>query len=468
MRTIKATAACAEREGVAMADESSVDAGAEQARPWPSPVVAWSAVAVLLLAYAMAYVDRAILTILVEPIQADLHINDTQIALLHGFAFVIFYVSLGIPLGYLADRGNRKWLVVGSIAVWSAMTAACGFTRSFAQLFAARIGVGVGEAGLSPASYSIIADYFPPTRRSAALGVYTLGIYLGSGAAIIGGGVIIGLIGGQPTINVPLLGVIKSWQAVFMVVGAPGLLVAALAATVREPARRIKPAAGAVSRTLGGEWSATWIQLLRHPRAYGLHTIGFAFLGVPFNVTLLWARPFLSRHFGQSPTNAAYVVGLMMLVFASLGVTLGSAAADRLQRRQSDATIRIGLVAAIALLIPVVALPFMPTLPGAIAALGAILFFGAFAYGAAPAALQLITPNRMRAMISAIYLVLVNLIGLMAGPVATGALTDYVFHDHEAVGYSAAIVCAASVLIAALAFIGLLKPFRAAALAEAS
>ena len=448
-----------------MAADLTTDAAADP-QGWPPSSIGWYGVVLLLLAYTLSYVDRAILTILVEPIQADLHINDTQVALLHGFAFVIFYVSLGVPLGYLADRGNRKWLVVGSIAVWSAMTAACGFTRTFAQLFAARIGVGVGEAGLSPASYSMIADYFPPARRSVALGIYTLGIYLGSGLAIFGGGWVIGLIGARPVVHLPLLGAIKSWQAVFVIVGAPGLFVAALAATVREPARRLKAGRSHAAGGFGAEWSAAWTQIRRHPWAYGLHTLGFAFLGVPFNVTLLWARPFLSRHFDLSPTYAAYVMGLVMLVFATMGITVGSAVADQVQRRHSDATVRIGLAAAAALVVPVIALPFMPTLIGAIAVLALVLFFGAFAYGAAPAALQLITPNRMRAMVSALYLVLVNLIGLMAGPVATGALTDYVFRDQRAVGYSAAIVCALSVTIAATAFFLLLKPFRTAAQAE--
>ena len=188
---------------------------------------------------------------------------------------------------------------------------------------------------------------------------------------------------------------------------------------------------------------------------------------MPFNVTLLWARPYLSRRFDLSPAHAAYLMGAVMLVFATLGVSVGSSVADRLQRRRTDATIRIGLIAAIALVAPVIALPFAPNLIGAVALLGLVLFFGAFAYGAAPAALQLMTPNRMRAMISALYLVLVNLIGLMAGPVATGALTDYVFRDRAAVGWSAALVCAASVVVAATAFAFLLKPFRAAALAEA-
>ena len=420
----------------------------------------------LLLAYTLSYMDRAILTILVEPIQADLHINDTQLGLLHGFAFVIFYVTLGIPLGYLADRTSRKRLVVASIALWSLMTAVCGLTRTFGQLFAARIGVGVGEAGLSPAGYSLIADYFPPNRRSAALGVYAAGIYLGSGLAIVAGGLIVGLVGGRPTVETPVLGAVRSWQLVFFCVGLPGLLVAALAATLREPARKLKES----DPTIGGfatQWRRSWAQIGRHRRAYALLTVGFSFLGVPFNVASLWARPYLSRHFGVTPSRGAYLVGFTMLIFATAGIVTGSLLCDRLQSSgQNDATARVGLAAALLVLAPVIVFPMMPSLPLAVAALALMLFFGAFAFGAAPASLQLITPNRMRATISALYLVLVNLVGLTAGPLMTGALTDYVFHDKAAVGVSAAIVGAASAITAAAAFAASMRPFGAAVRAQ--
>jgi MFS family permease len=430
---------------------------------WPRPAVAWWGAVVLLLAYTFGYVDRSILTVLVEPIQADLHINDTQLGLLNGFAFVIFYVTLGVPLGYLADRTNRKWLIVASIGLWCVMTSVCGLTRTFGQLFGARIGVGVGEAGLSPAGYSLIADYFPPNRRSVALGVYTIGIYLGSGLAILGGGALLGLIGGRHMMVVPLLGAMRSWQVVFLCVGAPGLLVAVLAATITEPLRKQK---ASETEKLGfrGEWDKTWRHISCHRSAYALITIGFSFLGVPFNVALLWARPYLSRHFGVTPANGAYMVGCTMLIFATLGILSGSIFCDRMQAKgRADATVWTGMIASILVLAPIVAFPLAPSVPLSMLALAVLLFFGAFAYGAAPASLQLITPNRMRATISALYLVLVNLVGLTAGPLITGALTDYVFHDKGAVGVSAGIVGGASALIALFAFVSLAKPFKRAA-----
>ncbi len=444
------------------------DATKTDSHVWPASATAWYTVGVLLIAYTFAYVDRAILTILVEPIQADLNLNDTQIGLLHGFAFVIFYVSLGVPLGYVADRFNRKHLIVGSVALWSVMTALCGMTHTFWQLFAARVGVGVGEAGLSPAGYSMISDCFPPKRRSLALGIYTIGIYLGSGLAILGGGLVVGLIGTTPSVEIPVLGEVRSWQLAFFAVGLPGLMVALLMLTVKEPSRKLS-SADTAAVDFRSNWNATWKHIGQHRSAYALITVGFAFLGVPFNVALLWARPYLSRHFGVSPEQGAYLVGGTMLVFATAGIICGSILCDRLQSKgKTDATVKIGLAASLLVIAPVIAFPLMPTLPLAIAILAVVLFFGAFAYGAAPASLQLVTPNRMRATVSALYLVLVNLVGLTAGPIVTGMFTDYVFQDKGAVGISAAIVGTASALIAALAFALLSKPFVRAAEAQAT
>ncbi len=159
---------------------------------WPSSTRAWATVFVLLAAYAVAFIDRQILTLLVEPIRRDLHINDTQFSLLSGLAFTLFYTVMGIPLGWLADRGSRRKLILVSVLFWSAMTASCGMAKSFGMLFLARIGVGVGEAGLSPAAFSMIADSFPPDKRSRALSLYAMGAVAGVGLALIIGGAIIG------------------------------------------------------------------------------------------------------------------------------------------------------------------------------------------------------------------------------------------------------------------------------------
>ena len=208
--------------------------------PWPSPLRAWYAVAVLVLAFVFSFVDRIVIALLVEPIKADLGISDFGIGLLQGFAFALFYALLGIPIGRLSDRVSRRGIIATGIAIWSLMTAACGLARSFFGLFLARVGVGVGEATLSPAAYSMISDYFPREQLGRALGVYQSGALLGAGIAFLVGGAAVQMLSVYDGQVLPVLGEVRMWQLAFFVVGLPGLLVALLMLTVKEPARRGK------------------------------------------------------------------------------------------------------------------------------------------------------------------------------------------------------------------------------------
>lgn len=416
-------------------------------------IAGWYCVSVLVIAYIASFIDRAILTTMVEPIQRDLSLNDTSIGLLHGFAFAIFYVTLGVPMGYLADRVNRKKLVAICIAFWSLMTMACGLARSFGQLFAARVGVGIGEAGLSPAAYSLISDYFPPERRSFAMSIFQLGVFLGSGIAIVLGGVVVAIVGHAGSTLLPVLGEVRNWQLVFMIVGAPGLLVALLAMTISEPPR------DPTMRTAGPpDWnnfrrslSVAW-ELLRHrPSLFSLHFVGFALCGVATHVCLLWARPFLTREFDLAPANASYAVGVLLMVFSTGGIVIGGLIADRLVKQgHVDGTILVGVAAAFVNLLPIIALPFMPSVPTALVSIGAMLALSAAPFGAAAAALMLLTPPQLRAQISAIYLLAMNLIALAYAPTMTGVLTDFVFRDEAALGWSMALVAGTASLIAAV------------------
>ena len=211
------------------------------------------------------------------------------------------------------------------------------------------------------------------------------------------------------------------------------------------------------------------VRLPSHTRAYLLLIFGFALLGSPFNVALLWARPYLSRRFAATPAEGAYIVGLAMIVFATAGILVGSRLSDRITvRGDPTGPVRVGMISAVDLLVPALLFPLAPSLWLAAADLSALLFAGAFAIGCAPSALQAITPNRMRATVSALYLLVVNLVGLTAGPVATGALTDYVFQDKAAVGWSAAIVSVACALLAVVAFAAVDRPYRQALEREAA
>ena len=190
---------------------------------YPSSARAWATVAILMVAYVLSFVDRQILNLLVEPIRRDLAINDTQMSLLMGLSFALFYTVCGIPLGRVADTRSRRGLIAVGILFWSAATAACGMAKMYWQFLLCRIGVGVGEAALSPAAYSLIADSFPAERRATAISVYSMGVYLGSGLAFLVGGLVIQFASAQGDVTLPVLGEVRPWQLIFLILGVAGV-----------------------------------------------------------------------------------------------------------------------------------------------------------------------------------------------------------------------------------------------------
>lgn len=205
---------------------------------YPSSLSAWTTVTILMIAYVLSFIDRQILNLLVEPIRRDLVISDTQMSLLMGLSFALFYTICGIPLGRLADTRSRRGLIAIGVMFWSAATAACGMAKLYWQFLICRIGVGVGEAALSPAAYSLIADSFPPERRATAISVYSMGVYLGSGIAFLLGGLVIQFASAQGNVVLPVLGEVRPWQLIFLILGVAGVLFTLLMLAVREPARR--------------------------------------------------------------------------------------------------------------------------------------------------------------------------------------------------------------------------------------
>lgn len=201
-------------------------------------IQSWYMVFVLFIAYTLSSIDRQILTLLVGPIRADLNLSDSEMSLLMGFAFSLLFAIAGLPIGRLSDRKSRRNIIAIGIACWCAMTAACGFAKNFTHLFMARMGVGIGEAALSPAAFSLIADRFPPNRRAFATSVYHLGYPIGAGVAMILGGILIGTLSDLGPQTLGFLGTFSPWQLTFMIVGIPGLLVIGLIYTFTEPERK--------------------------------------------------------------------------------------------------------------------------------------------------------------------------------------------------------------------------------------
>jgi MFS family permease len=430
---------------------------AEEPDSYPSEQYAWYVVGVLTLAYVFSFIDRQILTLLVGPIKRDLAISDTQMSLLMGLSFAAFYTLFGIPIGRLADTRSRRAIITAGLVFWSLMTAGCGFARRYWHLAAMRMGVGVGEASLSPAAYSLIADCFRPEKRATAISVYSTGIYLGLGLATLLGGLVVGFASGRDVVHLPLIGATRPWQLVFLVVGLPGLLVAALLSTLREPSRKGATAGVAAPEPLG----VVWAYVRDNRRTFLCHNLGVACLALSGYAAAAWVPTLLVRRHHWTASRSGVAFGLASMVCGTSGIVLGGRLADRLRRRgHPDATLRVALLGAAAWLPFGALFPLMPTGAWAVALLAPAVFFSSLPFGVAPAAIQEMMPNPMRGQASAFYLFVINLIGLGLGPTAVALVTDYVLHDEGAVHVSLLVVG----VLANLAAVGLLAaglgPYR--------
>jgi len=428
----------------------ATETGREKSTAYP-----WLVVAILMVAYVFSFVDRQILNLLVAPIRRDLGISDTQMSLLMGFSFAIFYTILGIPLGRLADSRSRRGLITAGMVVWSLMTALCGLAHSYWQLFLFRIGVGVGEASLSPAAYSMIADYFPPERRATAISVYSMGIYLGSGIAFLLGGLVIQFAVAQGAVTLPLVGDVRPWQFVFFVLGGSGIVFSLVFLLVREPPR---DGVGVLGSRV--PFDAVVAHLWQSRRTVLCHNLGFAMIAFCSYGISAWVPTFFIRTFSWTAGQVGIIYGLTVMVFGCLGVLFGGWLTDRWRREgRTDAALRVGICASS---IAIVGGVFLLADTGTVAALLMVpsVFALGMPFGAAPAAILEIVPNQMRGQTGAVYLFIVNLIGLGVGPTAVALVTDYVFASDQALRWSMLIVgTVANVGAIALLAAGL-KPYR--------
>jgi MFS family permease len=432
----------------------------------PSNRYSWYVVGVLLLAYTVAFVDRQILSLLVQPIRRDLGISDTQIGLLAGFAFALFYSMLGVPIAKLADRSSRRAIISIGVALWSLMTALCGLSKNFFQLFLARVGVGVGEATLSPAAYSMMADYFPPHKLGKAISVYAMGLYGGAGLAMLAGSAVVSMVSTAGPVELPLVGTVFAWQLTFFVVALPGLLVLALMATVKEPARRnatgalaLKPRAVPLREVFG---------FMRDNRKIIIgHFGGFLALGTVISAYLVWTPEFLRRSHDFSITEAGFIFGILLLVFGMAGPYAGGWLAEKFTSRgYKDGEMRSALVGGLAMIPLTILTPLVPGNFSVVCMLALATFALSFPQGMAPTILQLIAPNRMRAQLTAVFMFIAVLAGYTIGPAFVAMTTDYVFHDDKALRYSLAIVSAVLTPVGVLFLWYGLKPFADRPVAE--
>lgn len=423
---------------------------------WASPARGWALVLVLLAAYALAFIDRQILALLVEPVRRDLSISDTEFSLLAGAAFTLFYTIMGIPCAWLADRGSRRNLVAASLTTWSAMTAACGLAVSFPMLFLARVGVGIGEAGLSPAAYSMISDSFPPEKRARALGVYGIGAIVGIGLAFIVGGAVAQWATSAPPFELPLLGSLAGWQLAFLIVSVPGPLLALLLLAFREPLRHEDAATAA-----GAPAPALRSFLRERGRLFALLACGYSLIGVSLAAYLMWTPAFMVRRHGWDIAEVGIAYGTILIICSTAGILLGGWWADRLLARGVQvAFLRVAIFGALASLPFAVAAPFAPTGGWAMANLAAMSLFFGLTQGMPAASLQAIAPNRLRARIMALYLLVANLVAFTLGPTGVALISDYMLRDSAKIGIAIGALSAVVVPVGAFALFLALPAYR--------
>lgn len=410
------------------------------------------ALVVFLLAYILSFVDRQILGLMVDPIRRDLGLSDLQIGMLQGVAFALLYAIAGVPFGMAVDRWSRRNLIIIGVITWSIATALCGFANTFIALFLARILVGVGEATLSPAVHSFLSDAYPAHRLARAMSIYTLGITIGGGAALIIGGSVIALISQSPSAELPLTGDLRSWQLVFIAVALPGLLIAVLVSVIREPARKVaidgvRPAAPGIGSVLANFWD--------NRRAFLAIHLSSAFFGIYGNGITGWYPTLLIRNHGFTAGEAGFALGLVYLIFGSLGSLSGGRLSERFAMAgRDDANLRVVMLAGLGALIPATLAPLMP---GPVLVLGVFapacfLFYAYFA--CATAAIQLASPPEMRGANAALFLLTNALVGLSVGMVAVPLADRWFFEGAGDLRYPLAVI----------AFVGCAMAFVAARL----
>ncbi len=441
-----------------MADSSTTGVGVDNApcdslggSEQSSDRYKWYVVTLCTLAYLFAYIDRQILALLVEPVKADLHLTDTQFSFLHGLAFSLMYAFMGIPIARLADRHSRPLIIALGITFWSLATVACGISKTYWQMFLARMSVGTGEAALSPAAYSLFADLFSKSKLGRVVGTYSVGAFLGGGMAFIVGGLVIDLIEGMDAFKLPLLGNLRPWQLVFFVVGFPGLIIALLMfTTVREPQRQDLQVLSTGEVDQPTLWD-TWSFIRKNRATFLCHYLGFSFYALALLAMLSWLPAFYMRNYALSATQTGYYLGTIVLLANTSGVFFGGYLSDFLHRRgNTDAPIYAGAIgAAMAscfgcwfVLVDDLSLSLISIVPA--------MFFLSFPMPTSTAAMQILAPNQMRAQVSAIFILVMNLFALGLGTTLVALVTDKIFHNERDVGYSLAIVVVVATISAAV------------------
>jgi MFS family permease len=418
-------------------DSSSTDESS-----YPDRRRAWWLVLVLALAGVVSVIDRTLLSVVVDPVRADLGLSEVQIGLLQGLAFGLFYATVGVPLGLMVDRHSRRLIVISGVSLWSLATLVSGFAESFGQLFAARLLVGLGEAALSPAAISAIADLFPPRARGRPVSIFLMGQAVASGlgisvASLIADGAAAGAFSG-----IPVLGGLSPWRAVFVVCGVLGFIVVMALLTTREPPRRVAATRGSGGTQIRASLGYLW----KHGSIFVPLYLGFAACFLASYGAAAWHPAMLLRAFDVTRADLAAVLGPLKLVFSAIGPLVGGLLVDRAMRR-GDPLARFWILALAPLFVlplafatfapgPMSAMFLVALGPTAVAAIGTTML----------ALLQSTVPADMRGFAVALTGFVNTFLAAALGPLLISVLTEHVFEDPKMVGYSITAVVVPALL----------------------
>jgi MFS family permease len=446
-------------------ETKSREARAESDHAYPKASWAWYTVVVLLCAYIFSFIDRQILNLLVAPVRRDLAITDTQMSLLIGFSFALFYSVLGLPFGRLADSVNRPRLIIAGMLTWSLMTGGCGLVSSYGPLFLLRMGVGIGEATLTPAAYSMISDSFPPAKRSMAFSVYTMATYVGGGFAFLFGGLLLRSFGAREMFQLPIIGPVRAWQTLFLLLGISGIVFVLALLTLRDPSRqgaRVLEKGGGSVKVERLPLGVIWGYFAENRTTLVSLILGMALVALAAYGTSAWAITFLVRNHQMSASHAGIIFGGAQIVGGSLGmIAAGKLVSWLMQRGYRDAYMRVAVLSCAGWLLPGILYPLVSNATAVVALIYVGTFFLCMPTCLIPAAILETVPNAMRGQATALYLLIVNLIGLGLGPTAIALVTDRVFGFDTAVRYSLLIVPVAACLAAAMLFFVGLRSYGA-------
>lgn len=441
--------------------DASEDVGGGSAK-WPPLRQAYFAAWVLAIVQMCAQLNNGVMTLLVEPVKRDLDLSDMEMSYLLGFSVVLFYALVGIPAARLVDRYNRKWLMTASIVIWSLATAACGLAMTFWQFFAARFGIGAGESITGPLSYSLLADYFPPDKLPRGIAIYNVGLQGGTALSLLLGAFLIHVFSNMAPVDLPVIGVMRDWQLVFIATGLIGIPIALLVMCMSEPKRqRFSAAAMVGAKPRGAKLREVVAFLFRNWRVYGPMFLGLSLTSIHMMGLGGWIAAFYTRTYGWDPATIGLYSGLISL--ALIGPALFGAIwiNDYFRKKgYADANMRV-ITIGITVATPVmIAMPLMPS-PWLALALGSI--GPALMLVAAPSlntALQIITPNEMRGQMTAIYLFTMFAAGGSIGPTMFAFLTQHVFADEAMLRYAMATSAAFMFTGSAIVYWLGMKPYR--------